>query len=152
MKLRFAAAGLACALAACAGKKSSTTATEEAPPPCREMAVHVAEVIRADLGDALAEEHWPKVTAVLDERCTMDGWETATVACMQAAVRGPDFDVCAEQLPDDQEAAVKDQFEQTIKPLMKEGAMQKQAEDKMEGGGSPPTGSAPPSDPCGGGE
>lgn len=162
MKLRIAALGLVCALAACGGKKSTTTATTEAPPtPCRTVSLRVVEVLRAEIGEALAEEHWPKVAAILEERCTTDAWADETVACMQAAARGPDFDACAEQLPDEQEAAVKEQFEREIKPLIDEGAMRKkEASDSMEGGsGAPrsePTAGAPapppPSDPCGGGE
>ncbi len=161
MKLRIAALGLVCALAACGGKKSTTTATTEAPPtPCRTVSLRVVEVLRADIGEALAEEHWPKVAAILEERCTTDAWAKATLDCMLAAESGPGFDACAEQLPEEQEVAVKAQFEREIKPLIDEGAMQKKSEEAMEGGsGAPrsePTAGSPapppPSDPCGGGE
>jgi hypothetical protein len=153
MKLRIVLFALV--LAACKSKSTPTTAAAPPPTPCRNMATHVTEVVRQDMGEMLAEEDWPKVTDVLDERCTKDGWAAETVACMQAAVRGPDFDACADKLPPEQEASVKAEFEQTIKPLIKEGSMKRKGEeDEMEGGGGATMGSPPPppDDPCGGDE
>lgn len=150
MKLPILTVVLVCALASCGGKNASTSAPEAPPTPCASAAAHMSEVLRAELGDALAAEDWPKVTAVLDERCTADQWDATTVSCMQAAAQGPDFDNCADQLPDEHEAAVKAQFEKEIKPLMNEDAMQKK--EASDGRSAPSGGAPPPSDPCGGGE
>src|SRR6186713_2035909 len=100
MKLRVVVFALA--LAACKGKSGSTTAAPKPPTPCQDMASHITGVVQAEIGEALAAEDWPKVTAVLEERCTSDGWAAETVACMQKAATGPDFDACADQLPEAQ--------------------------------------------------
>jgi hypothetical protein len=144
MKLRIA---LMIALAgACGGKKSSTMA--DAPPSeCARTATHTTKLMQSEMGEVLAEADWPKVTALLDERCTKDGWSAESMACMNAALADREIDACADQLPADQNAAVKAQFEQDIVPLMK-GGMVKRKDETMQGDpeGAPP----PPDDPCGG--
>jgi hypothetical protein len=157
MKLAIATIVLACALGACKGKSASTTPQDAPPSPCSRTATHATKIMQNEIGPALSEADWPKVTALLAERCEADAWAAEVVACMDASLGEDDFEKCADQLTKEQNDAVKEQFGREIEPLMKEeGGLRKKdaAPDGMEGGsGAPSTGAPPPpDDPCGGGE
>lgn len=150
MKQRIAVVVIVCALGACTGKKAATSPEPPPPSPCAVTARHATELMRTELGDALDADGWAKANAVLEQRCTADAWSADAMACMDRAQGEEQFDVCADQLTDAQNQAVKDQFEREIVPLVKAGAMEKKEESRGEESGeaaAPP----PPDDPCGGG-
>lgn len=133
-------------LAACKGKSAPTTATANARPEpaggaCGATAEHVTGLMKAQLGGALADEDWPKVTAILDQHCRADGWSGEAMACMDAATDEESFRGCGDKLTEEQNDAVKEQFQREIDPLMRHPES-----DGMT------QGAPPPDDPCGGGE
>ena len=150
MKLRIGLVVLACALGACKGKKTSTT-PEEPPSECARTATHATQLMHDAMGDSLTAAEWPKLTALVDERCTHDGWSAETMACMNAAGGEHDFDACSDTLTPAQKEAVQAQFDREIKPLIKEGSMDEKDEAMQAPTAAAPS-PPPPDDPCGGGE
>ena len=95
MKTRVAVFVIAGALAACKGKPAPTTVAEsprEAPGPsaeCQKTAAHAMELMKAQMGDALSDADWPKVTAILEGHCAQDAWSAEAIDERGAQLRAP---------------------------------------------------------------
>lgn len=129
---------LVLALAVVAGGCGGSQKTSKAKGPgCGEAAASAEASWMAGPGGESKEaaDFAPVLRGIIEERCVADAWAPATVTCM-ATSTGEAFEACSNQLTDEQKQHMIEAMQAKLPP---------------DAFGAPAE-SAPPTDPCGGGE
>ncbi len=107
---------LASVLAACGGgaKQVDTTPVKAGAPACEKMADHLVGLMKQGAAAGAPQEASDRITQVLIERCTVDGWSIAAQQCFLGVATLEESDRCAPMLTvpqrDAADRAMKDAF------------------------------------------